>query len=248
MSSGDHDAWASATLVHAIAEVTRNLSQTTPAPRGMPFFGLDLEVHEPYVLDEFCRQGIFRKYERVLIVNCGLGGAARWWATHWGCTVIGTDLRPALARGADVLSRRAGLHGPTTFVAAGAQTPLRPEGVTHVWIRDLSEHMDVALTLRETFRALRPGGHVTAEASATDIIRVLGDAAGAAGFIGVATHPVVPVSVPHVLLTALSQLDAFIARMAGDALRSALQTIVTAHRQAAHEPRPRMQFFAQRPS
>ena len=53
-----------AALVHAIAEVTRSLLRSTPAPRGMPYFGLDMAVHEPHMLDEFCRQGIFRKYER----------------------------------------------------------------------------------------------------------------------------------------------------------------------------------------
>lgn len=249
VSPGEHDSWTSATLVHAIAEVTRSLSRTTPAPRGMPFFGLDMDVHEPAVLDEFCRQGIFRKYERVLIVNCGLGGAARWWATHWGCTVIGTDARTALARGADVLSRRAGVYGATTFVAASEQAaPLRPECVTHVWLRDLTGDMDVALTLRETYGALRPGGHVTAEATATDTIRALEDAAGNAGFIGVATHPVAPASAPHVLLTALSHLDTFIARMTGDTHQSTLQALVAARQRAAREPKPRLQFFAQRPS
>jgi SAM-dependent methyltransferase len=236
-------------LVHAIAEVTRKLARTTPAPRGMPFFGLDMEVHEPYVLDEFCRQGIFRKYERVLIVNCGLGGAARWWAARWGCTVIGTDARAAFVHGADLLSRRAGVHGQTTFaVACDGAVPLRGECVTHTWIRDLACDQDLAALLRETYRGLRPGGHLTVDTTHLDVMPALAAAAQEAGFIAMATHRVAPVSPPHALLTALSQLEGFLPRRADEALGSALQALVAARRAAAQDAKVRVQFFAQRPS
>lgn len=236
-------------LVHAIAEVTRGMVHTTPAPRGMPFYGLDMEVHEPHVLDEFCRQGIFRKYERVLIVNCGLGGAARWWASRWGCTVVGTDADAARARGADFLSRRAGVYGSSTFAAAHDDaTPLRPEGVTHVWLRDLRPADDVMVALREAYRALRPGGHVTAETVAPDVIEALRAAATRQGFSAVETRHVATVSAPHALLTALNQLDAFIARAVDEGQRDALHAIIEAQTRAAQDPPARMQFFAQRPS
>lgn len=236
-------------LVHAIAEVTRSLLRTTPAPRGMPFFGLDMDVHEPGVLDDFCRQGIFRKYERVLIVNCGLGGAARWWAARWGCTVVGTDADAVLASGADFLSRRAGVHGPSTFAAArGSAAPLQPECVTHVWIRDLRAVGDVAEALRQAHQTLRPGGHVMAETAAPAVIEALREIAGPQGFIAVETQRVAAVPAPHALLTALDQLEAFVARTVDETHRARLQDLVVAQRQAAQEPQPRQQFFAQRPS
>ena len=236
-------------LVRTIAEVTRSLLRTTPAPRGMPFFGLDMDVHEPRVLDDFCRQGIFRKYERVLIVNCGLGGAARWWATQWGCTVIGSDADAELASAADFLSRRAGVHGPTTFAAAHDDAaPVCPECVTHVWIRDLRTVSDVRAALRESHQALRPGGYVMAETAVPAVIDALREAAGPQGFIAVETQRVATVSAPHALLTALDQLDVFLARSADDTHRARLRDLVAAQRRAAQEPPPRQQFFAQRPS
>jgi hypothetical protein len=236
-------------LVRAIAEVTRSLLRTTPAPRGMPFFGLDMEVHEPRVLDDFCRQGIFRKYERVLIVNCGLGGAARWWAARWGCTVVGSDADAALASGADFLSRRAGVHGPSTFAAAlGSAAPLRPECVTHVWIRDLRAVGDVAGALRQAYQTLRPGGHVMAESAVATVIEALRETAGPEGFIAIETQRVAAVPAPHSLLIALNQLDGFIARTADDTHRTRLRDLVAAQLRAVQELQPRQQFFAQRPS
>lgn len=250
-TEGGHTAredWINATFVHAIAEVTRRLSRTTPVPRGMPFFGLDMGMHEPLVLDEFCRQGIFRKYERVLILNCGFGGAARWWATRFGCTVIGTDVCPGIARGADVLSRRAGLSGPTTFAAGSDEVPLRTECVTHIWIRDIPDDRDVAPTVRETYRALRPGGHVTAATAAMATIDALREAARREGFIGIETHPVSPVAAPHAFLTALRHLESFVGRMDDETVKPALQSRVASMRRAALERRSSVQFFGQRPS
>lgn len=248
MSLGNHDAAIGAAWVHAIAEVTRQLSQSTPAPRGLPFFGLDLEEHEPHVLDEFCRQGIFRKYERVLIVDCDLGGAARWCATRWGCRVIGTDRHAALARGAEGLSRRAGMRGATTFVTADARAvPLLPDGVTHVWLRGERPDADTALTLRNAYRALRPGGHLMADVVRRESLRQLRALADREGFIAIESQSIAAVSAPHVLLTALSRLEAFVARSHAR-VRPALRALVAARRAAAQAPAARTQLFAQRPS
>ena len=87
-----------------------------------------------------------------------------------------------------------------------------------------------------------------AETTVPAVIEALREAAGPEGFIGVETQRVATVSAPHALLTALSQLDAFIARTADDTHRARLQDLVSAQRRAAQEPQPRQQFFAQRPS
>jgi SAM-dependent methyltransferase len=215
----------------------------------MPFFGLDMDVQEPIVLDELCRQGIFRKYERVLIVSCGLGGAARWWAARWGCTVIGTDARAGFVSGADLLSRRAGVHGQTTFATAhDSAVPLCAGCVTHTWIRDLGSATGLGPLLREAHDALRPGGHLTVDTTELDIVAPLAAAADEAGFIALETKPVASVSPPHALLTALSRLEAFLRRTTDDPVGSALQALVAARRAAVQDSKPRAQFFAQRPS
>jgi SAM-dependent methyltransferase len=251
MTLGEHDAWTVAAFVHAVAEVTRSLSQSTPAPRGMPFFGLDMRVHEPALLDEFCRHGIFRKYERVLVVGCGLGGAARWWAARFGCTVVGIDRHPPVTRGATVLSRRAGLTEATVFATAREDAvPLRPESVTHAWIRDLSHAVDPACVLRETYAALRPGGHVTAEARMTnpEMMRAYREQARKTGFIAIETRPVPLVEAPRAFLTALSQLESFVGRMSRGTVEPALRSLVASIRRTAQESQPTQQLLAQRPS
>ncbi len=57
---------------------------------------------------------------RVLDVGCGIGGAARYIATHVGCRVTGIDLTPEFIAVARRLTELTGLDGKITFECASA--------------------------------------------------------------------------------------------------------------------------------
>lgn len=193
-----------AALAATIADVGREMARSVPPPRGASFFGLDMRPEDPSVLDAFCQQGIFRKYERAVMLGAGLGGAARWWAVRFGCWVVGIDPSPAVVAAAGALSRRAGLAARTQFQAGQAgRLPLRDGCFTHAWVVPaLSEHEDPAGVLHETFRVLRPGGALAArldEPSAAGI-----ECVRAAGFVRVRTERFAEVD-PSPLFTAARQ-------------------------------------------
>ena len=57
---------------------------------------------------------------RVLDVGCGIGGAARYIATHAGCRVTGVDLTPEFIATARRLTELTGLDGKISFELASA--------------------------------------------------------------------------------------------------------------------------------
>jgi len=57
---------------------------------------------------------------RVLDVGCGIGGAARYIATHVGCQVTGIDLTPEFIAVARRLTELTGLDGKISFECASA--------------------------------------------------------------------------------------------------------------------------------
>lgn len=148
-------------LTRTMIEIMRRSSGHEPAPRGMPFFGLDHPAGEFSPYESLAAHGIFRKYESVLVLGAGLGGAARWCHVHFGCDVTGVDA-VHLAAAAAQLSARARLSSHTRFLtAAAAALPLRPAGFTHVWVIDaLADVVPEDRRLREVARAVRLGGLV----------------------------------------------------------------------------------------
>ncbi|MFT4195706.1 class I SAM-dependent methyltransferase [Ottowia sp.] len=69
---------------------------------------------------DFARQAGFVAGQHLLDIGCGIGGAARYFATARGCRVTGIDLTEDYVRTAQALSRRVGLGGMTTFRCASA--------------------------------------------------------------------------------------------------------------------------------
>jgi SAM-dependent methyltransferase len=147
---------------HIIA-VARALGRSTPAPRDHPYFGLDAPSPPPVaLLERLTAAGIFRKYEYVLAIGSGLGAIARWLARSRGCRVVGITDGAAAARGARLLTLRAGLDDQVdTVTAAARRLPVRTETFTHVWYIDSiggAPPAERVATLREAHRALRGGG------------------------------------------------------------------------------------------
>jgi SAM-dependent methyltransferase len=144
-----------------IADVAREMARTTPPLRERPYFDLDcLEPLAVPLLGQLTTAGIFRKYEHVLDLATGFGGAARWLARSHGCRVVGVARNSAHASAAALLSARASLDDQVETVAADpARLPVRSEAFTHAWSLEAWERTDAwPQILREAFRALRGGG------------------------------------------------------------------------------------------
>ncbi len=157
--------------------------------RGAPCFGLDAGVS--YALDQLenlSSHGIFRKYEFVLEIGCGLGGRARWLSSRLGCRVVGLEGRLDVAQAGQFLSRRTQFDDQVTLTPGSLEAfPLRSGAFTHAWWLECgaSECTDAALA--EARRVVRPGGYFAlrcrndASIDAEELRRRL----GRAGFLNV---------------------------------------------------------------
>lgn len=204
---------SAAVLIEAIEAVSRELRRTVPPQRGAPFFALEYPPGDLAPLDVLCSQGIFRKYEHALHIGAGLGAPARWWATHFGCSVLGVECVPTLAGAAAQLTRRAGLAAQVGFLAADAcALPLRERFFTHVWAGDAIRTVpNPAAALREAWRVLRPGAHfavrVAIDATAGPSADEWCARVAAAGFVEVTSRRAIPPQVNQVVQLARRRLD-----------------------------------------
>jgi SAM-dependent methyltransferase len=152
-----------ARLAAMIEDLTRRLTAAAPAPRGLPYLGLERPSGSGVqLLEALSTHGIFRKYELVLDLGGGLGPTARWLAGRLGCTAVVTTPDADAAAAGHTLTRRAALHGRVQHVCAEAETlPFGDARFTHVWVVEtLPQIRDVAAALAEARRVVRPGGHL----------------------------------------------------------------------------------------
>ena len=198
-----------------VTRVARALARATPAPRGAPRFGLDMTIADPVLLDRFSRHGIFRKYQRAVALGCGLGGVQRWWAVHFGCSVLSVDPDPNVVAAAERLGLHTGIERTSFRTAPLHNLPMRAEQFTHAWsVERLAAETDPAPALREALRVLRPAGLLTvvlrgARRDSPDVAPWMQAVAGA-GFINLAVKrlplPELPYAVhyaEHALRSAL---------------------------------------------
>ncbi len=147
-----------AALVH---ELARARAAASPAPRALPFLGLEHASGTGFhLLDALSTRGIFRKYELVLDLGAGLGGTSRWLAMRLGCEVVGTTATPAEAVAGSMLTRRARLATQVRLVpAVPGALPFRSGRFTHAWILEtLPRVPGPVAALAEAFRLVRGGG------------------------------------------------------------------------------------------
>jgi SAM-dependent methyltransferase len=160
---GTHAAAAPRAFAAALASVVNEVTRRTPAPRDLPFFGLDHpRSATAESLERLSDLGIFRFYERVLDLAAGLGGPARWLARRRGCTVVSFDRSRECAAASRLLVRRAQLDAAVRVaVSAFENLPAAGATFTHAWsIEALGEKTDEAAIFAELFRVVRPGGQV----------------------------------------------------------------------------------------
>ncbi len=193
-----------ARLAAIIEEAGRRLAAAAPAPRGVPYLGLEsTSATGTHLLDGLSAHGIFRKYELVLDLAGELGGTGRWLAGRRGCRAVVTATEPAVAAAGAVLTRRARLAGQVHHVCAPPTAlPVPDARFTHAWIVEtLPELSDVPAALAETFRVVRPGGYLALQDLVGDDAALPGvpswhaatldarrDAVAAAGFVDLAVR------------------------------------------------------------
>jgi len=165
--SGSPEPVAELRLAAAIIELAREIKRNVPAPRALPYFGLDSDrMYDLAVLDSLSSRGIFRKYELVLLVGSGLGGTGRWLARRLGCRILGVDADAPRTRAARKLNDAAGMPDEVYLAAgAGGALPFREGVFTHVWMIDPLEADRSPRVLAEAFRVLRGGAHFTIQLS-----------------------------------------------------------------------------------
>jgi ubiquinone/menaquinone biosynthesis C-methylase UbiE len=101
----------------------------------------------------------FGRKDRVLDVGCGLGGAARYLATRFGCHVTGIDLTPEYVELATFLSEKTDLAERTDFKTASAlQMPFDSDSFNGAVTFHVAMNIrDRAGLYREIARVLKPG-------------------------------------------------------------------------------------------
>lgn len=196
----------------ALADAVRALSRRSPAPRDLPFHGLD---HPPGMLGsslaDLADLGIFRHYSEVLVIAAGLGGPARWLARRHGCRVTALAAEPSWARASRILTLRAHLaERVTEIVAVTDLLPFAAEHFTHAWVIDTPfAAAEQHAALREVSRVVRAGGWVGVLGGRSDGRRgsdPTGDDLTAAGFESLEARD----------LSSLVETDSAIARLVAE--------------------------------
>jgi SAM-dependent methyltransferase len=232
----------------AILRVARELKRSRLPPPGMPFYGLDMTNCEPAVLDRFSEQGIFRKYQRAVSLDCGLGGVARWWSVRFGCSVACIENRPALVAAAArfAAATRAGAEfsaAATDPCAAG----LRDCRFTNAWrAEDADEVADPDAFLAEVFRVLRPGGFFAMRAGADGPAWL--ERLASHGFQSLSFESLPPLEVSAAVAGAEQVLDAFLSREIAGAAVDRLLALSGQMAAARRDARPTVLVFAERPA
>jgi len=237
-------------LARVLLQVVREIGRQVPPPRGAPFFGLDHPAGDFSPYERLAARGIFRKYESVLLIGCGLGGAVRWCHAHFGCDVTGTDPAVAAAASAAALSSRAHLGAHTRFVAAAdAALPLAAKRFTHAWaIEVLPDARAGDRRLREIFRTVRPGALAAVQQSAPGPSWSSATIAAmqSAGFVEVEAKETRRQAVPDTMRRARARLlDALAADPRGDDTATGLERL---YRRWSGEGGPVVQVFGRRPA
>ena len=81
--------------------------------------------------------------ERILDIGGGIGGPARWTATHFGCHVTSLDLTPEFCRAAEELNAATGLSDRVRVVEGSAtDLPFEDDGFDRAYSENVAMNID----------------------------------------------------------------------------------------------------------
>ncbi|WP_108882454.1 methyltransferase domain-containing protein [Anderseniella sp. Alg231-50] len=108
---------------------------------------------------EFLDQLSLTNQSHVLDVGCGLGGPARFAASHYGATVTGIDLTAEFVQAGQVLCRWVGLENTITLVEGSALAmPFGNSGFDAAYMMHVGMNIaDKETLFGEVARVLKPG-------------------------------------------------------------------------------------------
>jgi len=112
--------------------------------------------------DALAQRAGIGKATRVADFCAGLGGPARYLAYRYGADVTGIELTPARVKGAQELTRRAGLQDRVRVIEGNVmQVPLSDASIDVVVSQEALLHVpDKRRVLAEAFRILKGGGRI----------------------------------------------------------------------------------------
>lgn len=98
--------------------------------------------------------------ERILDIGSGIGGPARWIASHYGCHVTGIDLTKAFCEAAVTLTEATALTDRVTIVNGSAlELPFADASFDRAYSQNVIMNIaDKPRFYREARRVLKPGG------------------------------------------------------------------------------------------
>ena len=114
------------------------------------------------LIDTLLGWGHIANATQVLDAGCGIGGSALYLAESLACTVKGITLSPVQAARATERAAAAGLASRASFeVADVLHTPFPDQSFDLIWSMESGEHYpDKAQFFQESYRLLKPGGHL----------------------------------------------------------------------------------------
>jgi len=144
-------------ILQALQSQGHNLDQLKPEDLA-PIDAFHIRGRE--ASEELGQKAELKPGTQTLDLGCGLGGSARFLASHYGCQVTGIDLTPEYVELAQALSNRVGLEGKIKFVQGSAlDLPFENETFDAVW----TEHAQMNIPDKNQFysemkRVLKPEG------------------------------------------------------------------------------------------
>lgn len=243
-------------IAESIQEIVRPLAAATPAPRALPFLGLDHPSGTSLrLLERLAARGIFRKYEQVLDLGTRFGAVSRWVAGQLGGEAVAATATADDALDAMQLIRRAGVRQHVRSVATDPmRLPFGDARFTHVWAIEAVATFTTPAALDEAWRVVRPGGWLAVQqivdarpdASAAGSLR---GRVEAAGFFEIAIDDVTDGAIERApqLIAARGQLDRRLTAQGGIAAAWVVAGAQSRARIAAGDARV-LQLVARRPA
>lgn len=117
-----------------------------------------------------CQQMELKQGLKILDVGCGLGGAARFMAAHYGADVEGVDLTREFVEVGNALTKKAGLEDKVRLVrASGLNLPQADATFDRATMFHVGMNIEDKVTLfAQISRVLKPGGLL----AVYDVLRV----------------------------------------------------------------------------